>query len=93
MTLDWMHDFRRFVRRLRYTWLLGESTSLDLDVGAGDHGILVGYASDETEGWSGRGDLLWLRPEVKTLVMIEYVMCGCFCRTQTLPHRCHIHSV
>ena len=33
-------------------WLFWESTSVDLDVGAGDHGILVGYLSDETEGWS-----------------------------------------
>ena len=73
------------------TMAIRESTSVDLDVGAGGQ-VMVGYASDESEVWSVRGDLWRLRPEVKTLVTTEYVMCGRFCRTQALPHRCHIYS-
>merc|ERR1712217_36548 len=57
----------------------------ELDVGAGDQGIMFGYASDETEDCMATrlgkkltdvrksGLLWWLRPDGKTQVTIEYL--------------------
>merc|ERR1712093_938521 len=57
----------------------------EMDVGAGDQGIMFGYASDETEDAMATrlgktltdvrksGELWWLRPDGKTQVTIEYL--------------------
>merc|ERR1719420_1704485 len=59
----------------------------ELDIGAGDQGIMFGYASDETEDCMPlthrlakkltdvrkSGHLWWLRPDGKTQVTIEYL--------------------
>merc|ERR1719393_1224069 len=51
----------------------------EMDVGAGDQGIMFGYATDETEDCMPltqvrkSGLLWWLRPDGKTQVTIEYL--------------------